>query len=74
MRYVQLRAFHNVAEYGGFSRAADMLNLTQPAISDQVRKLEVEYDVRLFNRGKKLITLTGPGEKLFEIKIGRAHV
>jgi len=32
-----------------------------------VRKLEVEYDVRLFNRGKKLITLTGPGEKLFEI-------
>ncbi|RUX82087.1 LysR family transcriptional regulator, partial [Mesorhizobium sp. M7A.F.Ca.CA.004.08.2.1] len=40
MRYVQLRAFHQVAISGGFSRAAEALFLTQPAISDQVRKLE----------------------------------
>ncbi|MFZ0100646.1 MAG: LysR family transcriptional regulator, partial [Gemmobacter sp.] len=38
MRYVQLRAFHYVATCGGFSRAAEELFLTQPAISDQVRK------------------------------------
>jgi len=67
MRYVQLRAFHNVAIHGGFSRAAEELRLTQPAISDQVRKLEDEYDVLLFNRHKKQVTLTEQGEKLLEI-------
>lgn len=67
MRYVQLRAFHFVAICGGFSRAAEELFLTQPAISDQVRKLEEEYDILLFNRHKKQVTLTPTGEKLLEI-------
>lgn len=67
MRYVQLRAFHQVATSGGFSRAAEQLRLTQPAVSDQVRKLEEEYDVRLFNRMRKQITLTPTGEALLAI-------
>ncbi len=67
VRYVQLRAFHYVAVTGGFSRAAELLHLTQPAISDQVRNLEIEYDVRLFNREKKQITLSESGRKLFDI-------
>ncbi|MDX8502167.1 LysR substrate-binding domain-containing protein [Mesorhizobium captivum] len=67
MRYVQLRAFHQVAISGGFSRAAEALFLTQPAISDQVRKLEEEYDVLLFNRNKKQVTLTSQGQRLLEI-------
>jgi aminoethylphosphonate catabolism LysR family transcriptional regulator len=67
MRYVQLRAFHHVAICGGFSRAAEQLFLTQPAISDQVRKLEEEYDILLFNRHKKQVTMTPAGEKLLEI-------
>lgn len=67
MRYVQLRAFHHVAVCGGFSRAAEELGLTQPAMSDQVRKLEEEYDVLLFNRHKKQVFLTPQGEKLLEI-------
>ena len=67
MRYVQLRAFHNVAVHGGFSRAAEALHLTQPAISDQVRKLEVEYDIRLFDRQRKQIRVTDAGKKLLEI-------
>ena len=67
MRYVQLRAFHYVAISGGFSRAADQLLLTQPAISDQVRKLEEEYDVLLFNRQRKQVALTPAGEKLLVI-------
>ncbi|MEE9375389.1 MAG: LysR substrate-binding domain-containing protein [Rhizobiaceae bacterium] len=67
MRSVQLRAFHYVALAGGFTRAAEMLHLTQPAISDQVRKLEVEYDMRLFDRTKKRVSLTRSGEKLYEI-------
>lgn len=67
MRYVQLRAFHHVAICGGFSRAAEALHLTQPAISDQVRKLETEYDTRLFNRRRKQVTLTHHGRKLLDI-------
>ena len=67
MRYVQLRAFHNVAIHGGFSKAAHALHLTQPAISDQIRKLETEYDIRLFDRTKKQITLTEKGVALLEI-------
>jgi len=67
MRYVQLRAFHYVAISGGFSRAAEELFLTQPAISDQVRKLEEEYDVVLFNRQRKQVMLTPAGEKLLVI-------
>ncbi len=52
MRYTQLRAFHNVALHGGFSRAAGALNQTQPALSDQVRRLEQEYDTLLFYRDR----------------------
>src|SRR3546814_202780 len=67
MRYVQLRAFHYVAITGGFSRAAEALCLTQPAISDQVRKLEEEDDVILFNRHKKQVSRTKAGQQLLEI-------
>jgi len=67
MRYVQLRAFHYVAICGGFSRAAEELFLTQPAISDQVRKLEEEYDILLFNRQKRQVELTEAGRALLEI-------
>ncbi|WP_284165545.1 LysR substrate-binding domain-containing protein [Frigidibacter sp. SD6-1] len=67
MRYVQLRAFHYVAICGGFSRAAEELYLTQPAISDQVRKLEEEYDLLLFNRHKKQVILTDQGARLLDI-------
>jgi aminoethylphosphonate catabolism LysR family transcriptional regulator len=67
MRYVQLKAFHYVAMCGGFSRAAEALNLTQPAISDQVRKLEAQYDVLLFNRFKKRVVPTATGRALLEI-------
>ncbi|MGO4338578.1 LysR substrate-binding domain-containing protein [Labrys sp. KB_33_2] len=67
MRYVQLRAFHYVAISGGFSRAASELLLTQPAISDQVRKLEEEYDTLLFNRQRKQVVLTEAGERLLTI-------
>lgn len=67
MRYVQLRAFHHVAIHGGFSRAAHELLLTQPAISDQVRKLEEEYDILLFSRQRKQVVLTPAGEQLLAI-------
>lgn len=67
MRHVQLRAFHQVAIAGGFSRAAEALHLTQPAISDQVRRLEEEYDVLLFDRRRKQVSLTPAGQRLLEV-------
>jgi aminoethylphosphonate catabolism LysR family transcriptional regulator len=67
MRHVQLRAFHHVALSGSFSRAAEALHVTQPAISDQIRKLEEQYDTLLFNRAKRQVTLTWAGRDLFEI-------
>jgi len=67
MRYVQLRAFHYVATYGGFSLAAKALHVTQPAISDQVRKLESEYDMKLFERRGKQVSMTTNGHMLLEI-------
>ncbi len=65
MRQSQLRAFHYVAALGGFSRAAEALCLTQPAISEQVRKLEQAHDVLLFYRERKRVRLTETGEHLF---------
>ena len=67
MRYVQLRAFHHVAICGGFSRAAEALSLSQPAVPDPVRKLEEEYDVLLFNREKRRVVLTSAGQRLLTV-------
>lgn len=64
MRYSQIRAFHYVAITGGFSRAAEALSLTQPAVSEQVRKLEGDHDVLLFNRNRKQVSLTPAGARL----------
>ena len=65
MSYNQLKAFHYVALFGGFTRAAANINITQPGLSEQVRKLERDYDILLFNRQRKQISLTSSGEKLF---------
>jgi aminoethylphosphonate catabolism LysR family transcriptional regulator len=67
MRYAQLRAFHFVALHGGFSRAAQAMFLTQPAVSDQVGRLEREHDLLLFKRDRKRVQLTQVGEKLFTL-------
>lgn len=67
MRHVQLRAFHHVALCGSFSGAAALLHVSQPAISDQIRKLEQDYDVLLFNRAKRQVTLTPFGAELLAI-------
>ncbi len=67
MRYAQLRAFDGVATWGGFSRAAEKMAISQPALSDHVRKLEETYGVQLFVRGPRSITLTDLGRKLFAL-------
>ena len=64
MRHSQLRAFHFVATYGSFSVAAERLKISQPAVSEQVKKLEKNYDTLLFRRQNKKITLTDEGRKI----------
>ncbi|MGF6262615.1 aminoethylphosphonate catabolism LysR family transcriptional regulator [Paraburkholderia youngii] len=67
MQYAQLRAFHAVAEHGGFSKAAQALSLTQPAVSDHVRRLEQDYGVKLFERGPRGVETTELGLRLFSV-------
>jgi aminoethylphosphonate catabolism LysR family transcriptional regulator len=67
MRHAQIKAFHAVAVHAGFSRAAEALGLTQPAVSDHVRKLEEAYGVQLFTRAAAGVSLTDMGRKLFAI-------
>lgn len=66
MELRHLRYFAAVAAHGSFSRAANNLNLTQPALSRQVKDLEEELDVPLFVRGKNTVTLTEAGELFYE--------
>ncbi len=67
VRYTQLRAFHHVALAGGFSRAAELLQQSQPSVSEQVRRLEVAHDVLLFDRAGRKVQLTPAGEELFAL-------
>jgi DNA-binding transcriptional LysR family regulator len=62
----QLRALIEVIERGSFSAAARHLNLTQPAISLQIRELERRFDVRLIERLGKQAHATAPGRALVE--------
>jgi len=59
-----LQAFLAVAESGSFSRAAEQIFLTQPAISKRIAALEKEIDTRLFDRIGRGIHLTPAGEAL----------
>jgi aminoethylphosphonate catabolism LysR family transcriptional regulator len=67
MSYTQLKAFQAVAQCGGFSKAATQLSLTQPALSDHVRKLEEAHGVQLFLRHARGVALTDTGRKLYTI-------
>jgi DNA-binding transcriptional LysR family regulator len=64
MELRHLRYFVAVAETGAFSRAAARLRITQPALWRQVRDLEVELGVRLFERAGRRVRVTGAGEGL----------
>jgi DNA-binding transcriptional LysR family regulator len=61
----KLRGFHAVARSGGFTAAARALGLTQPTISLQVKTLESELGVQLFERDSKRVALTREGDALF---------
>jgi DNA-binding transcriptional LysR family regulator len=59
-----LRAFAAVAETGSMTKAAGLLNLTQAAVSQQVKRLEEQFGQRLFERDRRGLTLTPAGDRL----------
>jgi DNA-binding transcriptional LysR family regulator len=65
MDFEQLRTFMEVSRLRSFSRAAEKLSVTQPAISAQIRTLENEVGARLFDRDGGKVTFTAAG-KVFE--------
>src|SRR5260370_9907125 len=75
----QLEYFRHVAELGSFTRAASFLSVVQPALSRQVRQLEVELGQTLFERNGRGVALTDAGTRLLEhtpgilLQVGRAR-
>jgi DNA-binding transcriptional LysR family regulator len=65
MDFEQLKTFQHVSRLKSFSRAAEKLGVTQPAISAQIRSLEKEVGARLFDRDGGKVTFTAAG-RLFE--------
>ena len=66
MELRHLRYLTAVAENGGFARAARLLNVAQSAISEQIRDLEEELGVTLFDRTNRRVVLTEHGEHFLE--------
>ncbi|MEU3275399.1 LysR substrate-binding domain-containing protein [Saccharomonospora sp. NPDC006951] len=66
MELHQLRYVAAVADAGSFTRAAEVLYLAQPSLSVQIRKLEKELGVALFERLGRKVTLTTAGEAFLE--------
>lgn len=64
-----MKSFSVVARTLSFSRAADLLNIAQPALSRQIKHLEEQLDVLLFDRQTRSLKLTNAGSFLFDQSI-----
>jgi DNA-binding transcriptional LysR family regulator len=66
-RLQQLRGFYHAVRLKSISRAAEKMLLSQPSVSLQIKALEREFGVNLFERRGPQITLTYDGQRLFEL-------
>jgi len=64
MLSIAYEVFYTVASHLSFSRAADILFISQPAVSKQIKKLEALIEVPLFERKGNMVSLTPQGEKM----------
>jgi len=62
----RLQVFHTVARLLSFTKAAETLHMTQPAVTFQVRQLEEYFNTRLFDRTHNRISLTQAGQRVYE--------
>lgn len=62
----RLKVFYTVAQTLNFNRAAEQLNISQPAVTRHIKELEQLYNTTLFDRSKKHIVLTRSGELLLQ--------
>ncbi len=62
----RLQVFHTVARLLSFTKAAETLHMTQPAVTFQVRQLEEHFNTRLFDRTHNRISLTEAGQCVYE--------
>jgi DNA-binding transcriptional LysR family regulator len=76
MNLGQLKIFYLSSKMGSLSKAAEELNVTQPAITKGIQRLQEYYEIKLFNRFGKKLVLTDAGialykiaEKIFDLEI-----
>ena len=62
----RLQVFHAVAKQSSFTKAAETLFMTQPAVTFQIKQLEEHFNTRLFDRGHGKISLTAAGDVVLE--------
>ncbi|MGL4185539.1 MAG: selenium metabolism-associated LysR family transcriptional regulator [Thiotrichaceae bacterium] len=62
----RLQVFHAVAKLLSFTKAAEVLHMTQPAVTFQIRQLEDQFDTRLFDRTHNRVSLTEAGRIVYE--------
>jgi DNA-binding transcriptional LysR family regulator len=62
----RLQVFHAVAKHLSFTKGAEAVFMTQPAVTFQVRQLEEQFNTRLFDRAQGRISLTPAGQVAFE--------
>jgi DNA-binding transcriptional LysR family regulator len=62
----RLQVFHTVARLLSFTKAAESLHMTQPAVTFQVRQLEEYFNTRLFDRTHNRISLTEAGGRVYQ--------
>jgi len=62
----RLQVFHTVARLLSFTKAAETLHMTQPAVTFQIRQLEEYFNTRLFDRTHNRISLTAAGQQVYQ--------
>lgn len=63
---IRLKVFYTVASHLSFTKAAEALCITQPAVTKNIKELETEHNIRLFVRQGSKIALTEAGEILYQ--------
>lgn len=74
MDFPELEVLISLAQEGSFSRAAEKLNRSQPAVSQAIRRLEDELDTPLLDRSSRKVTLTAAGSVLLDYALRMAKL